>query len=132
MEESVQSAESVRVIVIDDEEGMREGMRRALQRQGYGVDTAEDGESALRLLRENSYCLALVDLKMPGIDASGHPFINRTEHGGGHRLGVDGGAWRPRHGASTSWPSRSRPRTCCTWWSGPCASTACSPTASST
>ena len=68
MEESVQSAESVRVIVIDDEEGMREGMRRALQRQGYGVDTAEDGGSALRLLRENSYCLALVDLKMPGID----------------------------------------------------------------
>jgi len=61
-------AESVRIIVIDDEEGMREGMRRALQRQGYTVDTAEDGESALRLLRENPYALALVDLKMPGID----------------------------------------------------------------
>ena len=60
--------ESIRVIVVDDEEGMREGMRRALQRQGYTVDTAQDGESALKLLRENRYALALVDLKMPGID----------------------------------------------------------------
>jgi len=60
--------ESVRIIVIDDEEGMREGMRRALQRQGYTVDTAQDGESALALLRQNRYALALVDLKMPGID----------------------------------------------------------------
>jgi signal transduction histidine kinase len=60
--------ESVRIIVIDDEEGMREGMRRALQRLGHTVDIAEDGESALRLLREHSYALALVDLKMPGID----------------------------------------------------------------
>jgi signal transduction histidine kinase len=60
--------ETVRVIVIDDEEGMREGMRRALQRQGYAVDTAQDGESALSLLRQNRYALALVDLKMPGID----------------------------------------------------------------
>jgi two-component system phosphate regulon sensor histidine kinase PhoR len=60
--------EGVRIIVIDDEEGMREGMRRALQRQGYAVDTAQDGESALALLRQNRYALALVDLKMPGID----------------------------------------------------------------
>jgi signal transduction histidine kinase len=60
--------EDIRIIVIDDEEGMREGMRRALQRQGYTVDTAQDGESAMRLLRENLYALALVDLKMPGID----------------------------------------------------------------
>jgi signal transduction histidine kinase len=60
--------ERIRVIVIDDEEGMRAGMRRTLQRQGHIVDTAEDGESALRLLRQNPYALALVDLKMPGID----------------------------------------------------------------
>jgi two-component system phosphate regulon sensor histidine kinase PhoR len=60
--------EAFKVIVIDDEEGMREGMRRALERKGFAVDTAQDGESALRLLKENRYGLALVDLKMPGID----------------------------------------------------------------
>jgi len=58
----------IRVIVIDDEEGMREGMRRTLEKQGYPVDLAEDGESAIRLLKASAYGLALVDLKMPGID----------------------------------------------------------------
>jgi len=42
--------DAVRVIVIDDEEGMREGMRRVLERRGFIVRTAKDGESALRLL----------------------------------------------------------------------------------
>jgi two-component system phosphate regulon sensor histidine kinase PhoR len=60
--------EQIRVIVIDDEEGMREGMRRVLQKRGFSVDQAEDGESALRLLKLSRYDLALVDLKMPGID----------------------------------------------------------------
>jgi two-component system phosphate regulon sensor histidine kinase PhoR len=59
---------SFRVIVIDDEEGMREGMRRVLERKGYAVDLAEDGESAITRLKQARYDLALVDLKMPGID----------------------------------------------------------------
>jgi two-component system, OmpR family, phosphate regulon sensor histidine kinase PhoR len=58
----------MRVIVTDDEEGMREGMRRVLQKQGFEVDCAEDGSRAIELLKENEYDLALVDLKMPGID----------------------------------------------------------------
>lgn len=61
-------AEPVRVIVIDDEEGMREGMRRILVKEGFNVDLAPDGESGLELLKQNVYDLALVDLKMPGID----------------------------------------------------------------
>jgi signal transduction histidine kinase len=60
--------ESLRVLVVDDEEGMREGMRRVLERGSYRVDMAENGEEAIKLLKANSYDLALVDLKMPGID----------------------------------------------------------------
>ena len=56
------------VIVIDDEEGMREGMRRVLERSSFQVDLAENGEEAIKLLEENTYDLALIDLKMPGID----------------------------------------------------------------
>jgi len=67
--------DSVRVIVIDDEEGMREGMRRVLERRGFAVRTARDGESALRLLEEAPSDVALVDLKMPGIDG-----FKVTEH----------------------------------------------------
>ena len=67
--------EAIRVIVIDDEEGMREGMRRVLERRGFAVRTAKDGESALRLLEEAPSDVALVDLKMPGIDG-----FKVTEH----------------------------------------------------
>ena len=56
------------VLVVDDEEGMREGMRRVLERRGFSVDTAADGGSALALLAKRDFDLALVDLKMPGID----------------------------------------------------------------
>ncbi len=60
--------EGLRVIVVDDEEGMREGMRRVLERSSFRVDLAENGEDAIKLLKVNPYDLALVDLKMPGID----------------------------------------------------------------
>lgn len=60
--------ESMKIIVIDDEEGMREGIRRILTRRNFHVDTATDGETAIELLKHNSYDIAFVDLKMPGID----------------------------------------------------------------
>ncbi len=58
----------MRLLVVDDEEGMREGMRRILERAGHGVDTAADGDEALRRLAGTAYDIALVDLKMPGVD----------------------------------------------------------------
>jgi len=58
----------VRLLVVDDEEGMREGMRRILERAGHEVETAADGEEALRRLAGPAYDIALVDLKMPGVD----------------------------------------------------------------
>ena len=55
------------VLVVDDEEGMREGIRRVLERNEYTVRTAEDGEQAVALLDSCRFDIALVDLKMPGI-----------------------------------------------------------------
>ncbi|MGA2478783.1 MAG: response regulator [Spirochaetia bacterium] len=71
----IPGGDAIRVIVIDDEEGMREGMRRVLERRGFLVRTARDGETALRLLEEAPSDVALVDLKMPGIDG-----FKVTEH----------------------------------------------------
>jgi len=62
------SHDGMKVIVIDDEEGMREGMQRVLVKKGFEVDTAEDGAAAIEMMKERHYDLALVDLKMPGID----------------------------------------------------------------
>jgi len=58
-----------RILVVDDEPGMREGCRKILSSEGYGVDTAEDGPTALDILRQGrDFAGALVDLKMPGMD----------------------------------------------------------------
>ncbi|MBN2050931.1 MAG: response regulator [Spirochaetales bacterium] len=62
------SCEGMSVLVIDDEEGMREGMRRVLKKKGFTVDTAENGADAIDKMKKSAYDLALVDLKMPGID----------------------------------------------------------------
>jgi len=79
--------ERLRVIVIDDEEGMREGMRRVLERKGFEVDLAENGEAAIARLTESRYDLALVDLKMPGIDGfEVTRYINETA--GSHTVAV--------------------------------------------
>ena len=60
--------EPVRVIVIDGEEGMREGMRRVLERSGFVACTAPDGDAGLRLMEERPVDVAFVSLRMPGID----------------------------------------------------------------
>ena len=40
----------MRILVVDDERAVRESLRRALELEGYDVDLAEDGESALERL----------------------------------------------------------------------------------
>ena len=61
-----------RILVADDEPGMREGCRRLLVSEGYEVETAPDGKAAFELFNERGdFAAALVDLKMPrtgGID----------------------------------------------------------------
>jgi signal transduction histidine kinase len=56
-----------KVLVIDDEESILEMVRAALSRQGYEVDVARDGQSALKRLKVAPYDLALCDWKMPGL-----------------------------------------------------------------
>ncbi len=65
MEESQDLA--ARILVIDDELGMREGCRRVLTPQGYEVSTAEHAVAGLRKLREEQFDLVLVDAVLPGM-----------------------------------------------------------------
>ena len=60
-------SEGVIVLVIDDEESMRDSCYQALTKVGYRVETAADGESGLRKVREISPDIVLVDLKMPRV-----------------------------------------------------------------
>jgi signal transduction histidine kinase len=55
------------VLVIDDEEWMRDSCSLILLKDGYQVETAEDGSKGLEKVRKLKPDLALIDLKMPGI-----------------------------------------------------------------
>ena len=65
-----------RVLIVDDERGMREGVSRLLINRGFETGTAEDGAAALERIKELEYPIVLVDLKMPGMD--GFEFLERT------------------------------------------------------
>ncbi|HXC92770.1 MAG TPA: sigma-54 dependent transcriptional regulator [Geobacteraceae bacterium] len=56
-----------RILVADDEESMRWVLSKALRKKGFTVDLARDGDEALRLIRSESYDLAILDIKMPGV-----------------------------------------------------------------
>jgi CheY-like chemotaxis protein len=57
------------VLVVEDEEDLREMIREALELNGYAVVAAEDGHQALvRLPGIEQLCLVLIDLLMPGMN----------------------------------------------------------------
>ena len=57
-----------RVLVVDDEDKIRDIVRRYLERDGYEVADTNDGESALRLARELQPDIIVLDVMMPGTD----------------------------------------------------------------
>jgi two-component system response regulator FlrC len=57
-----------RLLVVDDDEGLRSFLDAALSREGHDVTLAVDGADALRRLDAAGFDLVLTDLKMPGVD----------------------------------------------------------------
>ena len=57
--------------MVDNEQSMRDTLRRVLEKEGFEVDDAANGILALKLFNSNKYDLVLTDLKMPGLDGIG-------------------------------------------------------------
>ncbi len=57
----------IKVLVVDDEESIRNLMRMNLELDGYEVLTAQDGNAALDIFKEERPEVVLLDVKMPGI-----------------------------------------------------------------
>lgn len=57
-----------RILVVDDEERIRRLLRMYLEKEGYAIEEAEDGETALRKATGSEFDLILLDVMLPGID----------------------------------------------------------------
>jgi two-component system, OmpR family, response regulator RegX3 len=59
--------ESIRVLVVDDEESYRQALSSGLSREGFTVDVAPDGTEALRQFDEHRPDVVLLDMLLPGM-----------------------------------------------------------------
>jgi DNA-binding NtrC family response regulator len=62
------SKERTRILIVDDEEIVRESLSAWLEKDGYTLATAPDGDTAIERIRKERWSILLVDLKMPGTD----------------------------------------------------------------
>jgi len=58
------------ILIVDDEQQVRAAIRRALVELGYQIREAEEGQSALAMIREERPALVILDYVMPGMDGA--------------------------------------------------------------
>jgi CheY-like chemotaxis protein len=70
-----------RVLVVDDDDQIRDTARDSLEEGGYTVTLARDGADALRVIRgARDRLVVLLDLRMPGLDGSGVLGVVSADH----------------------------------------------------
>ena len=58
----------MKILIVDDEKLLVKGIKFNLEQDGYETETAYDGEEALKIARDKSISLIILDLMLPGID----------------------------------------------------------------
>jgi two-component system, OmpR family, response regulator len=58
----------MRVLVVEDEERLAEGLRRGLEAEGFATDVAHTGDEGLYLAREHAYDAIVLDIMLPGLN----------------------------------------------------------------
>lgn len=61
------SSIKTRILIVDDEEMIRESLSMILEMNHFSVDVAADGYTAISMIEQNAYALIILDLNMPGI-----------------------------------------------------------------
>jgi putative nucleotidyltransferase with HDIG domain len=75
-----------RILVVDDEESIRQVARDFLESQGFQVEVAEDGLVGLQKIKEGHYDLLLSDIKMPKMD--GLELVRRAQQSHPHLISI--------------------------------------------
>ena len=58
----------MKILIVDDEKSIRNSLKETIEDEGYEVDVAEDGPSALAMVEKEKYAVIFCDIKMPGMD----------------------------------------------------------------
>ena len=56
------------ILIIDDEEAIRDSFSQVLKREGYGAEAAKDGKEGLKFFKQDFFHVVLLDLKLPGLN----------------------------------------------------------------
>lgn len=62
--------EQAKILIIDDEESIRKSLAAVLEEKGYLVDMAENGQVAIEKSKTKAYNLALIDIRLPGMEGT--------------------------------------------------------------
>jgi len=60
--------EKVNILVAEDEADLRDILKVTLEQEGYRAILASDGDEAIKRIEKKSFQMALIDLKMPGVN----------------------------------------------------------------
>lgn len=97
----------LKVLVVDDDEGIRHVLRELLADEGFSVRTAKDGREALEALHEESGWIVLLDMRMPVLDGGAvlHELERNRRLRAANRIAVMSAGWdepqdypRPQYG----------------------------------
>ena len=60
--------DSARILVVDDDEGIRKTLSAILKEEGYTVDVAQSGSEAIQKTKASAYNVALIDIRLPDME----------------------------------------------------------------
>ena len=66
----------MKILIVDDEKLLVKGIKFNFEQEGYQVETAYDGEEALKLVRDKSIDIIILDLMLPKVDGLSVEFNN--------------------------------------------------------
>jgi DNA-binding NtrC family response regulator len=71
---------AIKLLIVDDETRFLNAIAQRLTKRGFDVRTADNGEEAIRLARSEKFDIALLDLRMPGMDGGEVLRVLKGEH----------------------------------------------------
>ena len=60
-------SKKIQILYVDDEQNLRHLVKEQLSAEGYAVDTADDGDTAIDMIKRHQYDVVLLDIRMPRV-----------------------------------------------------------------